>query len=459
MAAAESTGKREVVRPKDVPEPLMAYSPAVKAGGWVFVAGQTASDFIQGIAPEARVDPASPYIADSLELQSRYTFRNLARTLEAAGCGVGDIARIYVWLPSARPTYDEFRAGSSTTDVHVQSYLSAFNEAIPEPRPASTAMGIRRLLPGGTRIELDLIAIEPRDGVTKQGFEIPPGVPPPVAKYSPAVRIGDWVFLAGDLATDFHGDFGRRDHLGEPSAVAPEARVNPYFWYGSSIEAQTDYLLAKLEKIAASAGASLDRCVQADVYIGHPQDLAGIERVWRRWFPENPPARTVVPYCGLAARGCRIEIAMKLLASDSPLQRETIETSDAPEPFLHEPQAVRAGDFLFFSTQLPVDSAGRVPKELLRDPSFPHYGEPPKLQLRYMLNNVAAICAAAGTSLDQLCRRQAFFADFDDFPPSMQEWQAHFPVDPPASTAVELGEPLIAEGAHLLLDLVGYAPR
>ena len=459
MAAAESVGKREVVRPSDVPEPLMAYSPAIRAGGWVFVAGQTASDFVHGIAPEAQVDPGSRYAADELERQARYTFGNLGRTLRAAGCDLVDAARIYVWLASPRPTYEEFLAGSSTTDVHVHSYLAAFNDAVPEPRPASTAMGIRRLLPGGTRIELDLIAIEPQAGVVKQGFGIPAGVPQPVAKYSPAVRIGDWVFLAGDLATDFHGDFGRREHLGDPSAIAPEARVNPYFWYGSSIEAQTDYLLAKLEKIAAAAGASLDRCVQADVYIGHPQDLVGIERVWRRWFPKDPPARTVVPYCGLAARGCRIEISMKLLANDSALRKETIETSDAPEPFLHEPQAVRAGDFLFLSTQLPVDSAGRVPKELLREPAFPFYGEPPKLQLRYMLKNVASICEAAGTSLDQLCQRQAFFADFDDFPASMEEWQAHFPVDPPASTAVELGAPLLAPGAHLLLNLVGYAPR
>jgi hypothetical protein len=40
----------------------------------------------------------------------------------------------------------------------------------------------------------------------------------------------------------------------------------------------------------------------------------------------------------------------------------------------------------------------------------------------------------------------------------MEEWQDHFPIDPPASTAVEVGGPLIAPGAHLLLGLVGYVP-
>lgn len=37
----------------DVPEPLMPYSPAVKAADWIFVSGQLASDFKTGIAPSA----------------------------------------------------------------------------------------------------------------------------------------------------------------------------------------------------------------------------------------------------------------------------------------------------------------------------------------------------------------------------------------------------------------------
>ena len=32
----------------DEPKPLMPYSPAIKAGGWVFFAGQLASDFKTG---------------------------------------------------------------------------------------------------------------------------------------------------------------------------------------------------------------------------------------------------------------------------------------------------------------------------------------------------------------------------------------------------------------------------
>jgi enamine deaminase RidA (YjgF/YER057c/UK114 family) len=234
--------------------------------------------------------------------------------------------------------------------------------------------------------------------------------------------------------------------------------VNPYMWYGSSIETQTDYLLTKLAAIAESAGSSIDRCVKADVYFGHPQDLDGIDRVWRKWFPKNPPARTTIPYCGLAGRGCRIEISMTLLHDDSQLTRDAIETSDAPEPVRPEPQALKVGSFLFFSTQLPIDSTGAVPKELRPHTELPYLRQPQKLQADYMLNNIAAISEAGGSTLANLCRCQMFFEDLADLPASVEEWGSHFESDPPVATPIGLAGPLIAPGAHVLYDVIGYVP-
>lgn len=458
MSEVAAADARQAVWPGNVPRPLMPYSPAIKAGGWVFVAGQLASDYDTGIPPEATVDKESPYLGDRLENESRYVLRNIAATLEAAGVDIGeDVVRICQWFVSEHPTMDEFAQGNTWARMSISPYLGVRNEFIQEPRPASTAIGVRELLAAGAHVEVDMIALEPRLG-KREGFPAPAGIPTPLARTSPAIRRGDWVFLAGEIPVDWRGDFGVTEAYGESSALAREARVNPYFWYGSPIEAQTEYVMQKLERIAEAAGSSLDRCVKADVYISHPNDWYGMDRVWRRWFPTNPPARVVVPYMGLGGMGSRIEISLKLLANDSALVKETIETSDAPEPVGHEPQAVKAGDLVFFSTQLPIDSKGRVPKKLLRRPEFPYYGQPPKLQMRYILDNVAAICQAAGTSLDQICRRQAFHSDFADFAASMEEWADHFPIDPPASTTIKVGAPLIVPHAHVLLDLIGYAP-
>ena len=101
--------------------------------------------------------------------------------------------------------------------------------------------------------------------------------------------------------------------------------------------------------------------MKAEVYIGHPRDFAAMDEVWKHWFPNNPPARVVVPYMGMGVRGSRVEIALTLLANDATLTKKTIETSDAPRPPGHEPHAVKAGHFLFLSTQMAFCSSGIIP--------------------------------------------------------------------------------------------------
>jgi enamine deaminase RidA (YjgF/YER057c/UK114 family) len=454
------TGDRQAIWPGDIPKPLAPYSPAIKAGGWLFVAGQLASDFETGIAPECKL--ANPNTGDQLRLQSDFVLKNLAALHKSAGMDMKtDPVRIYQWFASKYPTMDEFAQGNTWPRISISPYLETRNLYIDEPRPASTGMGIREdgLLVRGTILEVDMISIEQQPGVEKQGFPVPEGLPAPLAGYSPAIRSGDWVFLAGEIPVDWMGDYMSDVHLGKPSGLAREARINPYYWYGSEIESQTEYTLQKLEKIAEVAGSSLKRCVKATVYISSPDDFAGMDRVWKKWFPENPPARVVIPYMGLGGKGSRIEIAMKLLANDSDLTIETVETSDAPEPLGHEPQAVKAGPFLFFSTQMAFDSSGALAAETKRHPEFPWYGQPAKEQMRYMLKNVAAISEAAGTSLQNLCRRQAFHDDFTWFAETMQdEWASQFPGDKPASTTLRIGGPLVVPGANILLDLINYIP-
>ena len=459
-ATERPTGGREAIWPGGVPKPLMPYSPIIKAGGWVFTAGQIATDFETGLAPEVRIDPEAPFHKDALELQSRYVINNLAETLAAAGVDVAtDLMRIWQWFVSPSPTMEEFAAGSTWPRMSITPYLNVRDEFVKEKRPASTGMVCRELMVKDTIVEVDMIAFEPIPGQEKVAIETPEGVPSPLAGYSPAVRWGDWVFLAGEIPVDWKGDYGSDVHMGEPSALAPEARVNPYLWYGSDVEAQTEYTLEKLARIAEAAGSRIENCVQAEVYLGHPSDFAAMERVWKRWFPENPPARVTIPYMGLGGKGSRVEIAMKLLVDGASISKQTIETSEAPEPYCHEPQAVRAGDFIFYSTQLPADSTGKIADAVKRHPEFPWYGEPALMQMEYMLANIDAIGRAGGSSLENVCHRQAFHDDLTWFQTMISRWGAAFPKDPPASTTMLIGGPMQVPGAHLLLNLIGYCPE
>jgi enamine deaminase RidA (YjgF/YER057c/UK114 family) len=431
----------------------MPYSPALKAGNWVFVSGHLASDYVHPVAPEAQVDPSLPFHGDALDLQSWYILENMRKTVEAAGASLDQVVRIYQWVVAPKQKWEQ---GDAWTDMTLEKYLNTRDKFLKPPRPASTAMGIRELLVEGCIVEVEMIACIP-DGDQKIEGISTDKIPTPLAGYSLATKFSDWVFTCGEVPTDWRGDWMSPVHMGEPSALAPEARVDPYHWYGIPIRNQTDYTLQKLAAVVEAAGTDLKHAVKATVYLADPRDYVGFEEVWKSWFPEEPPARVIVPHMGLGPKGSKIEIAFKCIMPKGRLRKETIETTKAPKPIGHEPQAVKAGDLLFLSSQMAADERG-VAREASLTPGFPYYGSKPKMEMRYILKNVAAICDAAGTSLDNICRRQAFHTDFGGFQESIDEWAAHFPGDKPASTTVKIGGPLLVPGCDVLLDLIGYIP-
>ena len=100
---------------------------------------------------------------------------------------------------------------------------------------------------------------------------VPAGTP--LAGYSPAIRAGDFVFLAGQVPTDWK------------SGIAPEARVDPNFWEGSRIERETRYILENMALTLEAAGSSMPNVVKAQVYLTDINDLPRLDRVWREAFP------------------------------------------------------------------------------------------------------------------------------------------------------------------------------
>lgn len=414
-----------------VPKPLMPYSPAIRAGDWVFVAGQIASDFKTGLAPEVR--EANLNLEGELRLQSRFVLRNLANTMRAAGCDpVRDMVRIWQWFTSERPSVRDFAAGDHWTGVDIAPYLDERAQILSRPTCPSSSLGVKELLCLGTRIEVDMICRT--DG--KESRPVTLGAQEG-AEHLEGVRRGDWIFLAAQGAA------------AEPTASG---------WEASPVDVQLNRILARLEALAEAAGSSLDHAVKAEVYIGHPNDFAAMDRVWRQWFRSRPPARVVIPWMGMGQRGARIEVALTLLAKDSSLPVTVIDSSHAPPGLGHEPQAVKAGDLLFFSTQMAFDGRGCLADGMVRKREFPWYGSPGKAQMHYMMGNIQHICEAAGTRVENIVRRVCFHSDFQWFAESIEAWASYFPGSKPASTTIRLEDPLVVPGANTLLDLVAYAP-
>jgi reactive intermediate/imine deaminase len=134
--------KREPVTSSN-PKPLANYTEAIRAGDLVFAAGQIASDFVTGVAKEARVDPAFPYYCSPIKKQTRYILSNLKNTFEAAGSSLDHVVKAQVFLTDLNDFY---------------AFDEVWKEFFKNPPPRTT-VGTSGLLVDGCRVEIDLVGI------------------------------------------------------------------------------------------------------------------------------------------------------------------------------------------------------------------------------------------------------------------------------------------------------------
>jgi 2-iminobutanoate/2-iminopropanoate deaminase len=124
------------------------------------------------------------------------------------------------------------------------------------------------------------------------------------------------------------------------------------------------------------------------------------------------------------------------------VEREVVTAPDAPAavgPYSH---AVRAGDLLFCSGQIPLDPATG---ELVGDSA----GE----QARRCLENLRAVCAAAGARLERAVRCTVYLTDLAAFGEVNEVYGTFFGADdPPARVA--FGVAALPRGAQVEIDAV-----
>ena len=121
--------------------------------------------------------------------------------------------------------------------------------------------------------------------------------------------------------------------------------------------------------------------------------------------------------------------------------KRTISTDDAPAAVGAYSQATTNGDLLITAGQLPLTVDG----ELLDD-------EPVAEQTRQCLENVAAILASEGLSLDDVLKTTVFLDDIDDFDEFNEAYSEFFDEDPPARSAVGVGS--VPKGAAVEIEAI-----
>jgi enamine deaminase RidA (YjgF/YER057c/UK114 family) len=268
-----------------------------------------------------------------------------------------------------------------------------------------------------------------------------PGVPRPLTHDTPAVRCGDLVFAAGQLAIDV------------TAGVAAEARVDPAFpFYGSAVKRQTRYVLENLARTFRAAGTSLEHVVKAQVFHTDLGNFAAFDEVWREFFP-SPPPRTTVGTTALLVPGTLVEI--DLIAAMPGVATRVVQ-SDAPRPLASYAEAVVAGDLVFAAGQLASDFTTGVPRQARVDPAFPYYGSDIKRQTRYVLENLTRTLEAAGTSLEHVVKTQVFHTDLRNFFSFDEVWREFFPAPPPRTTVGTTG--LLVRDTLVEIDVIAALP-
>ena len=119
----------------------------------------------------------------------------------------------------------------------------------------------------------------------------------------------------------------------------------------------------------------------------------------------------------------------------------SISAADAPKALGPYSQAIVAGDLIFCAGQVPIDPAsGQMVEGDIA------------AQTRRVLDNLAAVLAAAGSDLAHVVKTGVFLADLNDFNAMNEAYAARFGDHRPARATIEAGK--LPRGAKIEIECI-----
>lgn len=438
MSDKSASRSAEPLLPVELGSGKVKFAQGVKAGRWVFATGLMAQDFRNGIAPEL-LAPRTPHGGlPKREKEAARIFANLDGVLRAAGTDRTNLVRT-----------DQYY----TTVKAVPPYQHVRREFLQGRIPPSTSIAQKRLLLPDADMNIQAMAVVPETGFEVVHLKHERLGGRPTSGYSPALTVGDLIFIPG-VTSMAAGDEPQRNGIAA-AALMPEGMQ----WGGQPIKLETEFLIR--ERIAPSlklAGAGLEDVVHAQIYLTDPEDYSAFSEVWTRHFGRSQPTWSVIPCSehGLAPYHGKIEINVLAAKPGSAAKKRQVDAGVATA-FQHQPQAVKAGDLLFISALMAADRNGLVASAAV-DPRQPWFSSPPEAQAEFIIDNIARLCEAAGTSLANVVLVQQFHTDILEFYPVYKAWERALHGRAVPFSAVEVPSPLPVPGATLLIEAWVYAP-
>jgi 2-iminobutanoate/2-iminopropanoate deaminase len=132
------------------------------------------------------------------------------------------------------------------------------------------------------------------------------------------------------------------------------------------------------------------------------------------------------------------------LQLESQRMKKIISTSEAPAAIGPYSQAVRSGNFLFCSGQIPLDpKSGQIVSGDIAT------------QTRRVLDNIGAVLKAEGLTFENIVKTTIFLTDLGDFQTVNETYGSYFKQQPPARSTVQVSA--LPKGAKVEIEVIAVA--
>lgn len=265
---------KQLITSNRLPPLLRPYAQGgIRVGDWLFLRGFTSQNQHNELVGRG-----------DMRAQTEQTLANMAIVLDEVGGSLADLVQTQVTL----------------TDYHsYAAYNEVYNRHVREPFPTRTTfqggLGREGLLIeiesiaalSGERLTIDSAIPQPGRSILQRRDDViyADALPPGSAAYANGVRVGDLMFIAGQVGVD-----------------AQRRLVGP-----GDIRAQTRQVLETLQTTLRLAGLNLDDVVKTTVMLADWRDYAGYNEVYQTYFSAPYPARSTIGG-GLVRQGALIEI-------------------------------------------------------------------------------------------------------------------------------------------------------
>lgn len=405
-----------------------------RAGDLIFQGGGIAADLDAGIPADVLPLDGYPNHWSRINRELDFIYGRMADALAASGSALDQTLRINSFHAFPEDVYEALRVRPNVFGANP---------------PASTLVLVPEIPVVGGRVALDTIALATDAAMAREALVTStPGAPMPPHErifgsriYSKSVRGGGFIFTSG-----------RTNNVigGQQDLTAKGIAALPYAY--DRAEVTTRMILDYLKDSLASFGADFSHVVKAEIHLSNLGDIAGIDRVWKDAFPDNPPARIFFP-TGFPTTYSSIEIEFIAIDPQSDFDREQIGRTGAAPVRGHEPLAVRAGGYIFFSGLSAQDGINGLAQAARVDPAYPHHDIQARRETKWLLDEVAKILG--GRKCVPL-RRRAMMPDLSWLPHINAEWTSHFGhLAPSTDFKIDGGLPIPSTGVQF--DLICWA--